>query len=212
MNMETRERIQVKANELFMRYGIRSVSMDDIAAQLGISKKTIYQFFADKDELVDAVVDDEINGLQKDCAHCSEDARDAVHEIFLTMEQILSQFRNMNPMVLYDLEKFHFRAYQKFLRHKHEYLGKIIALNIERGIREELYRPEINVDIMAKFRLESMMLSFNMDVFPSRKYNPADVAKELIEHYVFGLASIKGHKQIQRYKQEYNKKISSDEK
>ena len=212
MNMETRERIQVKANELFMRYGIRSVSMDDIAAQLGISKKTIYQFFADKDELVDAVVDDEINGMQKDCSGCSDDARDAVDEIFLTMEQIVEQFRNMNPMVLYDLEKFHFKAYQKFLRHKNEYLGKIIAGNIERGIREELYRPEVNIDIMAKFRLESMMLSFNMDLFPPRKYNPADVAKEVIEHYVYGLATLKGNKQIQKYKQEYIKKNSSDEK
>jgi len=210
--METRERIQVKANELFMRYGIRSVSMDDIAAQLGISKKTIYQFFADKDELVDAVVDDEIKGMQTDCSRCSGEARDAVHEIFLTMERILEQFRNMNPMVLYDLEKFHFKSYQKFLRHKHDYLGKIIASNIERGIREEFYRPEINVDIMAKFRLESMMLSFNMDLFPTRKYSPVDVAKEIIEHYVYGLANVKGHKQIQRYKQEYNKKISSDEK
>ncbi len=212
MNMETRERIQVKANELFMRYGIRSVSMDDIAAQLGISKKTIYQFFADKDELVDAVVDDEINGMQKDCSGCSNSARDAVDEIFLTMERIVEQFRNMNPMVLYDLEKFHFKAYHKFLRHKNDYLGKIIAGNIERGIREELYRPEVNIDIMAKFRLESMMLSFNMDLFPPRKYNPADVAKEVIEHYVYGLATLKGNKQIQKYKQEYIKKNSSDEK
>ena len=212
MNMETRERIQVKANELFMRYGIRSVSMDDIAAQLGISKKTIYQFFADKDELVDAVVDDEINGMQKDCSGVANAARDAVDEIFLTMEQIVEQFRNMNPMVLYDLEKFHFKAYQKFLRHKNEYLGKIIAGNIERGIREELYRPEVNIDIMAKFRLESMMLSFNMDLFPTRKYNPADVAKEVIEHYVYGLATLKGNKQIQKYKHEYIKKNSPDEK
>lgn len=204
--METRERIQAKANELFMRYGIRSVSMDDIAAQLGVSKKTIYQFFADKDELVDAVVDDEIAGIQKDCTMCGIEARDAVHEIFLTMEQIIEQFRNMNPMVLYDLEKFHFKSYQKFLRHKHEFLGKIIAANMQRGIREELYREELNVDILAKFRLESMLLSFNIDVFPPRKYNPADVAKELIEHYVFGLASIKGHKLILKYQQERSKK------
>ncbi|MBC7848884.1 MAG: TetR/AcrR family transcriptional regulator [Chitinophagaceae bacterium] len=210
--MEPRERIQVKANELFMRYGIRSVSMDDIAAQLGMSKKTIYQFFADKDELVDAVVDDEINGLQKDCSQCSVNAKDAIHEIFLTMAQVVEQFRQMNPMVLYDLEKFHFKAYQKFLRHKHEYLGKIISSNIERGIREEFYRPEINIDIMSKFRLESMMLGFNIEVFPVRKYNPADVAKVVIEHYVYGLSTIKGHKQIQKYKQEYVKKLSSDEK
>jgi AcrR family transcriptional regulator len=210
--METRERIQVKANELFMRYGIRSVSMDDIAAQLGMSKKTIYQFFADKDELVDAVVDDEIRNMQLECAGCIQNSRDAVDEIFMMMQQIVEDFRNINPMVLYDLEKFHYKSFRKFIRYKDEFLSNVISGNIVRGIKEEFYRPEINVDIMAKFRLESMMLTFNIDVFPPRKYNPADVAKELIEHYVYGLATIKGHKQILKYKQEYQKKLSTDEK
>ncbi|MEK7225127.1 MAG: helix-turn-helix domain-containing protein, partial [Bacteroidota bacterium] len=103
--MEPKVRIQAKADELFMRYGIRSVSMDDIAAQLGVSKKTLYQFFADKDELVDAVVDKELKKGQHDCLECRRSSKDAVDEIFITMEQIAEQFRNMNPMVLYDLEK-----------------------------------------------------------------------------------------------------------
>lgn len=210
--METNERIQVKAHELFMRYGIRSVSMDDIAAQLSISKKTIYQFFADKDELVDAVVNDEIRTMQVDCSMASTDARDAIHEIFLTMDNVISDLRNINPMVLYDLEKFHFKSYQKFLKHKSEYLGAIIAGNIERGIREELYRPDINVEVMTRFRLETMMLSFNADVFPARRFPAYEVAREIIEHYVYGLATLKGHRQIQKYKQAYIKKISSDEK
>ncbi|TAL46559.1 MAG: TetR/AcrR family transcriptional regulator, partial [Chitinophagaceae bacterium] len=110
--MEPKERIRGKANDLFMQYGLRSVSMDDIAAALGISKKTIYQFFSDKDELVDAVVDDELRQTQHDCIFCKTNALNAVEEMFLTMEQIHEQFRNMNPMVLYDLQKFHPTAYE----------------------------------------------------------------------------------------------------
>ena len=210
--MEIRERIKVKADELFMRYGIRSVSMDDIATHLGMSKKTIYQYFADKDELVDAVVEEDIRNMQKDCSFCNDVSRDAVDEIFLTMEQILEQFRNMNPMVLYDLEKFHFASFQKFLRHKNDFLMKIISQNIERGIKEELYRPEVNVDVMSRFRLESMMIPFNISLFPPKKFNLVDVTREIIEHFVYGLATLKGHKQILKYKHEYLKKISSDEK
>ncbi len=210
--MEIRERIKVRADELFMRYGIRSVSMDDIATHLGMSKKTIYQYFADKDELVDAVVEDDIRNMQKDCSFCNDVSRDAVDEIFLTMEQILEQFRNMNPMVLYDLEKFHFASFQKFLRHKNDFLMKIISQNIERGIKEELYRPEVNVDVMSRFRLESMMIPFNISLFPPKKFNLVDVTREIIEHFVYGLATLKGHKLIQKYKHEYLKKISSDEK
>lgn len=200
--MEPKERIQAKADELFMRYGIRSVSMDDIAAQLAISKKTVYQFYADKDELVDAVVDNELKKGQKDCTQCRSISKDAVEEIFITMEQIAEQFRNMNPMVLFDLEKFHPAAFQKFLKHKNEFLLEVIRKNMERGIREELFRPEINVDVLSKFRLESMMIAFNMMVFPPRKYNLIEVTQEIIEHYLYGLATLKGHKLILKYKQE----------
>jgi AcrR family transcriptional regulator len=202
METDIKDRIRSKAHELFLRYGIRSVSMDDIAAQLGMSKKTVYQYYNDKDELVDAALEIEINKGQQDCTECFNKAKDAVEEIFLTMENIVEQFRHMNPTVVYDLEKFHHNAYRKFLKHKNEFLLEVIRKNIERGIREELFRPEINADILSRFRLESMMIAFNMDVFPPRKYNLAEVTVEIIEHYLYGLATIKGHKQILKYQQE----------
>src|ERR1041384_3520028 len=136
----TRVRIRDKAKELFLRFGIRSVSMDDIAAQLGMSKKTIYQYFTDKDELVEAVIVHKINQMQKECTDSRKDAKDAVHEIFLVMERIIDQLRNMNPMIIYDLEKFHFRAFQRFSEHKNKFLAKMIEENIKWGVKEELYR------------------------------------------------------------------------
>ena len=136
VNMDAKERILIKAEELFLQYGIRSVSMDDIANSLGMSKKTLYQYYADKDELVDAVVEGHIREIQSDCVGCRKDARDAVHEIFITMERIMVEFSNMNPMVLYDLEKFHFRSYQRFREHKDKFLAQIIRENIVWGISE----------------------------------------------------------------------------
>ena len=82
-----------------MQFGIRSVSMDDIANGLGMSKKTLYQHFADKDELVMAVVDIHILQMQGDCSSCRTEAKDAIHEIFNTMDILLQEFSNMNPMV-----------------------------------------------------------------------------------------------------------------
>jgi AcrR family transcriptional regulator len=209
--MDIKERIQVKADELFMRYGIRSVSMDDIATQLVMSKKTLYQFFADKDELVDAVVEKVLKMGQQDCVTCHLHSKDAVDELFITMGQIAEQFRNMNPMVLYDLEKFHMAAFHKFLKHKNEFLLDVIRKNMERGIKEELFRPELNVDVISKFRLESMMIAFNMAVFPSKKYDLLEVTQEIIEHYLYGLATLKGHKLILKYKEQSKKQISYEE-
>lgn len=202
----------MKAGEMFMRYGIRSVSMDDIAAQLGMSKKTIYQFFGDKDELVDAVMEVEIGRMQNDCSTCSFSARDAVDEIFMSIEQIQDQMQNMNQMVLYDLEKFHHKTYLKFRAHKDNYLYKFIADNIERGMNEGLYRPELNVGIIARFRLETMMMAFNIDLFPTKKFSMVEVTSELIEHYVYGLATNKGYKLIEKYKLELQKKLSAHAK
>jgi AcrR family transcriptional regulator len=197
--MEIRDRIKQKAEELYMKYGIRSVSMDDIAAQLGMSKKTIYQYFADKDELVDAVVEEEINHMQDDCMQCTRKAQNAIDEIFITLDAVMDQFSNMNPMLLHDMEKFHHKAYQRFRKHKIEFLLKIIHSNLERGIREGLFRPELNLEVISKFRLESMMIAFDVNLFPASRYTLAGVTKEIIEHYLYGVASLKGHKLILQY-------------
>ncbi len=194
-----------------MQYGIRSVSMDDIANNLGMSKKTLYQYFADKDELVEGVVDGHINEIQEDCLSCRKDATDAIHEIFITMERIMEEFSNMNPMLLYDLEKFHFRAYQRFREHKDKFLLQIIRNNIEWGIKDELYRADINVDVMSKFRIESMMIPFNVSVFPPGKYNLATISGMIIENFTYGLATIKGHKLIQKYNELRKKNLSYEE-
>jgi AcrR family transcriptional regulator len=207
--MDSKERIQAKAREMFMRYGIRSVSMDDIAHQLSMSKKTIYQFYTEKNELVDAIMEAEIRQMQEECVRYSLHARDAVDEIFLTMELTLEQFRNLNPVVLHDMEKFHFDSYQRINRHKQDFLMKIISENLERGIREALYRPELNVDVLAKYRLESLMLPFNIDLFPPKNYNLAEVSRVIIEHYLYGLATSKGMKLIEKYKTELQQKIAS---
>lgn len=188
-----------------MQYGIRSVSMDDIAAQLGMSKKTIYQFFADKDELVEAIVNDELGATQNNCIKCVDGAGDAIEEMLLTLEQVHEQMSNMNPMVLFDLEKFHQQSFQKFMKYKNEFLYKVIKANLERGIREELYRPEIAIETITKYRLETMMLPFNVGAFPPGKFKMADVIHEIMEHYLFGLVTMKGYKQILKYKQERNK-------
>lgn len=209
--MDPKERILIKAKELFMQYGIRSVSMDDIANNLGMSKKTLYQYYADKDELVSAVVEQHVTGIQGDCMNCRKSAKDAVHEIFLTMERIMGEFNNMNPMLLYDMEKFHPRAYQKFKDHKDKFLAQVINENIEWGMKEELYRADTNVDIMSKFRLESMMIPFNVSVFPPGRYNLGATSQAIIQHFVYGLATIKGHKLIQKYNDQRHKKSSYEE-
>ena len=111
--MEHKERILEKATELFMQYGIRSITMDEIAAQLGISKKTIYQFFTDKDAMVEAVVNEEMMRNEADCRDYNLQAENAVHEIFSAMDGMQEMLKTMNPQLLHDLEKHHPAAFKR---------------------------------------------------------------------------------------------------
>lgn len=199
--METKDRIATKAHELFLRYGIRSISMDEIAAHLGISKKTIYQFYEDKDSLVEAVIDIEIQMNMKDCSLCLEQSDNAIHEVFLAVDMVQEMLKGMNPSIIFDLEKYHPKAFRKMNEHKNDFFSRITKENIERGMREGLYRSDINADIMSRFRVGTMFMILAPDMLLS-KYNPAVILREMTENFLFGMATTKGTELIQQYKQQ----------
>jgi AcrR family transcriptional regulator len=206
-----KERILQKAHELFMRYGIRSVSMDDIAAQLGMSKKTLYQFYTDKEELVDVVLSVLLDNNRKQCLADRQKAENAVHEVFQAFDMIQEMFTNMNPSIVFDLEKYHPAVYKKFQQHKQIFLYQVIRQNLERGIKEDVYRPEINVDVLTRFRIESMMLAFNSEIFPTNRTNLVSIQEEILEHFLYGLSTVKGQRLIEKYKQQ-QKILTNDAK
>lgn len=208
--MEMQDRILQKATDLFLSYGIRSITMDEIALQLGISKKTIYHYYEDKNELVNAVILRILDHNRNCCEAYKISSKNAIHEVFLAMEMVQEMFDNMNPSLIYDLEKYHPATFEKFNQYKHNFLSKVIKQNLEWGIKEELYRHSINTGITTIIRLETMMLPFSANVFSRSKFNMAEVHQELIEQYLFGLATLKGYKLILKYKEERIKNKSHE--
>jgi len=204
-DIDTGLRIKEKAHDLFMQYGLRSVSMDDIAGNMGISKKTIYQYYVDKDELVAAVIDEELQRSQTICVRDQKSSDNAVHEIFLAMEMVIELLSSMNPSLVYDMQKYHPSAFQKFKQHKNDFLYNVIKDNLERGIREGYYREDINLEIISRYRVESIMLPFNPDFHSGLKYSLGQIQEAFIIHFLFGVASPKGYKLIIKYQQERKK-------
>ena len=203
--MEAKERILVKSHELFNRYGIRSVSMDDIAAQLGMSKKTLYQYYTDKDELVNAVFDIVLTANKAQCMECNKKGNNAIHEVFSSFDMLEEMLATMNPSVLFDMEKYHPSAFKKFQEFRNGFLYKIIKANLERGIKEKLYRADMDTDVVSRYRLHSVVLSFNSEVFPNNKTNLVHIEQQLMEVFLFGIATAKGQKMIQKYKHQRTK-------
>jgi TetR/AcrR family transcriptional regulator, cholesterol catabolism regulator len=204
--MEIKERIKQKADELFHRYGIKSVTMDEIASQLGVSKKTIYHSFSDKNELVDEVIVDMLRFNKECCQSYRANSHNAIHEVFLAMDMLQVIFDNMNPSLLFDIERNYPVTFKKFKEFKYKYLFELVKENIEKGIREELYRPEINIEVAAKARLEMILIPFNEELFPKNKFSMVMLHQQLIELFLFGIASLKGYKLILKYQKERLKK------
>lgn len=210
--MDVKERILTKAADLFMRYGIRSITMDEIASQLGISKKTIYQFFTDKDDMVSAVIEQEVMRNEAECAQFRDHATDAVHEIFLALEDLDEMLKYTNPLMLYDLEKHHPKAFQKIKGYKYQFLYNALLDNLQRGIREGIYRSDFQTDIVAKNRIESAFLIFNPDLFPHSRYKMSEVSYELAMLFLHGVVSPEGKKLIEKYTAERTQKLSHEQK
>jgi TetR/AcrR family transcriptional regulator, cholesterol catabolism regulator len=202
--IDTKERIRVAANRLVMKYGVRSVSMDDIAAHLGISKKTIYLYYKDKDELVDAIIDAEIVRTQEICERDQDIAENAIHEVVLAMDRMVEIFQSMNPSLLFDLRKYHPRAFEKFSIHKNTYLFEIMKQNLERGVKEKLYRPEINIGVMARFRVESVFIPMTPEFHIGIKSSLLEAQEQIVIHFLFGLVTPKGYELMTDYLSERN--------
>jgi AcrR family transcriptional regulator len=189
--------------------------MDDIAASLGMSKKTIYQYYKDKDELIDAVVEEVLLNTQVACNADRAIADNAVHEVMLSMEMLAQMLRKMNPSVLFDMQKYHPAAFQRFLRHKNEFVYNIMRQNLERGIKEKLYRPEINVDILSRFRVDSMFIPFSPEFQRHLKYSLLEIEEQIITNFLFGLVTEKGYALAVKYlqsRQSEKKTISNGNK
>lgn len=197
--MELIDVVKTKSFELFKRYGIRSVTMDEIAVQCGMSKKTIYQLFSDKDALVDANMESHINLAEGNCVSVQHTSENAIHEMFLSLDWVHQMFDGVNPVMLYDLRKYHSAIFQKLEIHKRTFLYEILKKNFERGIAEGLYRPEIKIDILVPLKIHTLTVVFDHDLFPTNKYTLFDIDREITIMELYGVATAKGIKLIEKY-------------
>lgn len=197
--METKERIIQAANDLFYKHGVKRITMDDIAQHLSVSKKTIYGYFNDKDEIVHTVCSMNLNQNKCEFEEISLHAKDAVHEIIGCMQRVSSMFSVINPVMFYDLQKFYPKSWQMFHKFRSEHMMNMFERNLKVGIKDGLYRDGINIKILARLRMEEIVMAMNPEVFAPDKYPHREVQLELLDHFLHGIVTLKGHKLIIKY-------------
>ncbi|MEM1134897.1 MAG: TetR/AcrR family transcriptional regulator [Bacteroidota bacterium] len=205
--MGTQQRVIEAASSLFITYGIRSVTMDDIANELSISKKTIYQFFKDKNEIVKTCTQSILLKEQQIMEEIINSSVDVMDELIMTIEYFKKFMRRFNPTLLADLEKYYPEGWQEYMNHKETCFKTNFMHSMKRGIKEGYFRDDFDLDILAKLRMEQVELAFNQKVFPHHKYDLYEIQLQFTEHFMLGISTIKGYKRIQAYKESQKKKI-----
>lgn len=198
--MDNREKILFAAYELFIRYGIKSVTMDDIAKHLSISKKTIYLSFQDKDEVVHTLMEQVLLKDQADFITIAKNTSNVVEEVFVMMKKMNGILNTINPNIFYDLKKYHPKTWSLFHKFRMEFVVNCVVVSLEKGKKDGLVRLDINSNILAKLRGEEIEMGFNPAVFPIDKFKILDVQIAFVEHFLYGICTLKGHKLINKYK------------
>jgi len=190
--MEVKEKILARSEELFMRYGFKSITMDEVANHCNISKKTIYQFFSDKDSIINEVVQRHMSADVCRVKLLQEEANSALDEIMRVSEYMKQTIGNIHPSVLYDLKKYHPGAWETFNKHKHSMMIETVSKNLKRGLEEGVYRSSIDIDILARLRCLELEAIFNSDLFPTTTFNPATLQIHFVDHFIRGICTPTG--------------------
>jgi len=194
------ERIIQGGEDLFLQAGIKSVTMDDIAKHLGMSKKTIYQFFRDKNELVIALVKKKLKEDEDQIAAIISQSGNVIEEMINMMKCSEDIFSRINPIVIHDMQKYHPEAWAEFQKFKAEVLISTMEELLGKGIKQGYIRPDIDVRIIARMRVTQVEMGFNTTIFPMAEFNPWKVQVQFLEHFNYGICTLKGYKLLNQYK------------
>lgn len=198
--MSQTERIILGAEELFLKAGIKSVTMDDVARHLGMSKKTIYQFFKDKNELVIGLVRKKIQEDEEQMEEILNKSTNVIEGMINMMKCSEEIFSRINPIVIHDLQKYHPDAWKQFQNFKSGVIVQTLEELLKKGIEQGYIRAEIDVKIIARMRMGQVEMGFDNAIFPQSEFNMWKVQQQFLEHFNYGICTLEGYKLLNEYR------------
>ena len=194
-----KELILDKAENLFFTYGLKTITMDDVAKAACVSKKTIYQFFSSKNEMLNSVRQDLLTRHQQGLEQCRKNAKDAVEEVVLSAQLTLENTTLIKQNFFYDLEKSFPKEWLLIKAYRLQVLLPFIIQNLQKGIADGHYRDGLDVPFIAQVRVQQIMTAFNLVEFGGEIKQSNELLLQLSEFYLFGIATPEGTKLINKY-------------
>ena len=190
--VETRQRILEIATEQFARFGVRTFTMEDLARQAGISKKTIYQEFEDKKDLVNAVFVSILEEDQQKLSFILEQGDGVIEHLVQTSRMMRDRLTSINPLVILEVQKYYPEAWKLFESFKDKTIQKDLVNVLELGKQLGYFRAEIDSRVLARVRLSQITSAFDPKNFADPEYKLLEEQLVILDHFLHGIFTEKG--------------------
>jgi AcrR family transcriptional regulator len=179
--------------ELYLKYGIKSVSIDDLAFKLGVSKKTLYNHITNKDELIKEVIENLVFSLNNGIKKRLYDKREVFDSLLSAYEYILKKFNTVNPSFIYDLKKYYSSHYNQLIQFRDEELASLIIDIINQGIEEKLFRNDLPAECLFRVQMNKVSIMVNDPSFFNETPKSLKMFFNLLINDIRGITTLKGH-------------------
>ncbi len=197
---------------MYIQHGIKNITMDMVAEHLGMSKKTLYQYFSDKEKLVEDVLEYFMSKQSIAFISISSDELNAIDKLYAAGKIISNILAVVPESVIHDLQKFYPDVLHKFILFKREHILLQVKKNLQEGIAQGLYRSNLNIDIASRSYLALSESMLDRNYFPTENYQSSTIFNELFMYHIRSIANTKGFEYIEKHIKKFNKKSNKKSK
>lgn len=196
------QEIMDKTVELFYEFGIRNLNMDDISRNLGISKKTLYQFVKSKEDLIEKLFYYDEVKKDKEMARLISKDMNAIETLVQVSIMVFEEMSRFDPKLTFELKKYYEPIFQQFMVRKQNLIFALISRNIERGIAEGLYRADINIELVAGLYVRNLVMMHNKDICVLENITFDQLFEVMFENHIRAIATPEGITYFEKRKSE----------
>lgn len=198
--MDSRSEIVEFSLGMFLKYGVKSVTMDDLSNAMGISKKTLYQFVDNKEDLINAVVEKIGCEDKMRLDVLITKSKNAIDGVMLVAQEAAVKLELVSPIAVYDLKKYYQSIWQVIEQKEIDFIFTFVSNNLRRGQIEGLYRTDIDEDFMKRLYAGLAFTTIDERIFPRNKFSKKQLLRDLMEHYLLGIVTEAGKQVLNDYK------------
>ncbi len=190
--MTVKEKITELATELFLKAGIRAITMDDVSASSGVSKRTLYENFRDKDDLIRSCLDLLDKKFNSEHQQVSEKSENTIHLSFNMIKIGVIAINEINPLFFEELKKYHYTTWKEVHTVNMEKQRSLLITIIKKGINQGVFRNNISIDVVVTLLMEQLRMLHDQSLFPAGQYPKQVVFENVFINFFRGIATQKG--------------------